>query len=63
MSEGVPLNSTGAANIFLNTGKNTKVNSPEGTVIHLNTGDLLFTFLIKYNIVLRHEYVNNVVFY
>lgn len=40
MSEGVPLNSPGAANIFLNTGKNTKVNSPEGTVIHLNTGDL-----------------------
>ncbi|KAJ8735814.1 hypothetical protein PYW07_007434 [Mythimna separata] len=37
MSEGVPLNSPGAANIFLNTGKNTKVNSPEGTVIHLNT--------------------------
>lgn len=38
MSEGVPLNSTGTANIFLNTGKNTKVNSSEGTVIHLNTG-------------------------
>ncbi|XP_026739001.1 uncharacterized protein LOC113501898 isoform X1 [Trichoplusia ni] len=37
MSEGVPLNSTGAANIFLNTGKNTKLNSPDGTVIHLNT--------------------------
>lgn len=39
MSEGVPLNSTGAANIFLNTGKNTKLNSPDGTIIHLNTGD------------------------
>ncbi|CAB3241091.1 unnamed protein product [Arctia plantaginis] len=37
MSEGVPLNSTGAASIFLNTGRNTKVNSPEGTVIHLKT--------------------------
>ncbi|KOB69104.1 Uncharacterized protein OBRU01_13650 [Operophtera brumata] len=36
--EGVPLNSAGAANIFLNTGKNTKVNSPDGTVIHLKTG-------------------------
>ncbi|XP_047520065.1 uncharacterized protein LOC125059616 isoform X1 [Pieris napi] len=33
--EGVPLNSAGAANIFLNTGKNPKVK--EGTVIHLNT--------------------------
>lgn len=37
--EGVPLNSTGAANIFLNTGKNTKVNSPNGAVIHLKTGE------------------------
>ncbi|XP_034837696.1 uncharacterized protein [Maniola hyperantus] len=34
--EGVPLNSTGAANIYLNTGKN-KVNERDGTVIHLNT--------------------------
>ncbi|XP_023949762.2 uncharacterized protein LOC112054287 [Bicyclus anynana] len=34
--EGVPLNSTGAANIYLNTGKN-KVNDRDGTVIHLNT--------------------------
>ncbi|CAK1540274.1 unnamed protein product [Leptosia nina] len=33
--EGVPLNSAGAANIFLNTGKNSKVN--DGTVIHLKT--------------------------
>lgn len=39
MSEDVPLNSTGAASIFLNTGRNTKFNSPEGTVIHLKTGD------------------------
>ncbi|XP_028169830.1 uncharacterized protein LOC114359585 isoform X1 [Ostrinia furnacalis] len=38
ISEGVPLNSTGAANIFLNTGKSTaKLNSPDGTVIHLKT--------------------------
>ncbi|RVE51940.1 hypothetical protein evm_003406 [Chilo suppressalis] len=37
MSEDVPLNSTGAANIFLNTGKNTKLNSPDGTVIHLKS--------------------------
>ncbi|CAH2102164.1 unnamed protein product [Euphydryas editha] len=35
IGEGVPLNSPGAANIFLNTGKNKKVN--DGTVIHLNT--------------------------
>ncbi|CAG4954160.1 unnamed protein product [Colias eurytheme] len=35
LSEGVPLNSAGAANIFLNTGKNPKVN--DGTVIHLQT--------------------------
>ncbi|XP_061709367.1 uncharacterized protein LOC133519347 isoform X1 [Cydia pomonella] len=36
--EGVPLNSAsaGAANIFLNSGKNTKAKS-DGTVIHLNT--------------------------
>ncbi|XP_041975839.1 uncharacterized protein LOC121730748 [Aricia agestis] len=34
LSEGVPLNS-GAANIFLNTGKKAKSN--DGTVIHLNT--------------------------
>ncbi|XP_045770461.1 uncharacterized protein LOC123870987 [Maniola jurtina] len=34
--EGVPLNSAGAANIYLNTGKN-KVNDRDGTVIHLNT--------------------------
>lgn len=38
LCEGVPLNSSGSANIFLNTGKN-KVN-PDGTVIHLKTGDL-----------------------
>lgn len=40
LSEGVPLNSPGAANIFLNTGNgaNTKVNSPNGTVIHLKAG-------------------------
>lgn len=37
ISEDVPLNSTGAASIFLNTGRNTKVNSPDGTVIHLKT--------------------------
>lgn len=36
--EGVPLNSAGAANIFLNTGKN-KINDRDGTVIHLKTGD------------------------
>uniref|UniRef100_A0A1E1W729 THD domain-containing protein n=1 Tax=Pectinophora gossypiella TaxID=13191 RepID=A0A1E1W729_PECGO len=35
LGEGVPLNSSGAANIFLNTGRS-KVN-PDGTVIHLNT--------------------------
>ncbi|XP_046963505.1 uncharacterized protein LOC124532585 isoform X1 [Vanessa cardui] len=35
LGEGVPLNSAGAANIFLNTGKNKKVN--DGTVIHLKT--------------------------
>lgn len=39
LGEGVPLNSPGA-NIFLNTGKKNKVN--DGTVIHLNTGDLQF---------------------
>ncbi|XP_068626628.1 uncharacterized protein [Battus philenor] len=33
--EGVPLNSTGAANIFLNTSKDRKIN--DGTIIHLNT--------------------------
>lgn len=38
--EGVPLNSAGAANIFLNTGKNPK--AKDGTVIHLNTGDFQF---------------------
>ncbi|XP_075976371.1 uncharacterized protein LOC142976728 [Anticarsia gemmatalis] len=37
MSEDMPLNSTGAASIFLNTGRNTKLNSPDGTVIHLKT--------------------------
>lgn len=47
ISEGVPLNSTGAANIFLNTGRNTKVNSTDGTVIHLKTGDL-FIYLPTY---------------
>ncbi|CAK1602377.1 unnamed protein product [Parnassius mnemosyne] len=35
LCEGVPLNSPGAANIFLNTTKSRKVN--DGTVIHLNT--------------------------
>ncbi|KAL4716918.1 hypothetical protein ACJJTC_012729 [Scirpophaga incertulas] len=35
ISEGVPLNTAGAANIFLNTGKNSKL-STDGTVIHLN---------------------------
>lgn len=43
--EGVPLDTAGAANIFLNTGKNTKVNSPDGTVIHLKTGDLFLLLL------------------
>ncbi|CAG9796364.1 unnamed protein product [Diatraea saccharalis] len=37
MSEDVPLNATGAANIFLNTGKNTKFNSTDGTIIHLKS--------------------------
>lgn len=42
LCEGMPLNSTGAANIFLNTSKNRKDN--DGTVIHLNTGtSYLFT--------------------
>lgn len=40
VSEDVPLNSPGAASIFLNTGINTKVNSPDGNFIHLKTGDL-----------------------
>lgn len=48
ISEGVPLNSSGAANIFLNTGnsknKDSKVNSHDGTVIHLKTGEFLFSF-------------------
>ncbi|OWR45469.1 TNFSF5 protein [Danaus plexippus plexippus] len=35
LSEGVPLNSSGGANIFLNAGKNNKLN--DGTVIHLTT--------------------------
>lgn len=39
ISEGVPLNASGAAKIYMNTGNNTKVNSPNGTVIHLQTGD------------------------
>lgn len=46
IGEGVPLNSTGAANIFLNTGKNTKVNSPDGTIIHLKTGNLFFILIM-----------------
>lgn len=37
IGEGVPLNSSGAGNLFLNTGKN-KVTT-DGTVIHLNTGE------------------------
>ncbi|CAG9135913.1 unnamed protein product [Plutella xylostella] len=37
ISEGVPLNASGAAKIYMNTGNNTKVNSPNGTVIHLQT--------------------------
>lgn len=39
LSEGVPLNTPGAANIFLNTGNNKKVTPSTGTVIHLKTGD------------------------
>lgn len=38
LSEGVPLNSTGAANIFLNTGKGPRTNTQDGTVIQLKTG-------------------------
>lgn len=43
ISEGVPLNASGAANIFLNTGtgKDTKQKSHDGTVIHLKTGELI----------------------
>ncbi|KAJ0182315.1 hypothetical protein K1T71_001684 [Dendrolimus kikuchii] len=39
ISEGVPLNASGAANIFLNTGtgKESKQKSNDGTVIHLKT--------------------------
>lgn len=51
ISEGVPLNSTGAANIFLNTGKSTaKLNSPDGTVIHLKTGEFLGNEIFTYKI-------------
>lgn len=40
LCEGVPLNSPGAANIFLNTSNDRKVK--DGTVIHLKTGDYSF---------------------
>lgn len=42
IGEGVPLNASGAAKLFLNTGKN-KV-TPDGTVIHLNTGEFIIIF-------------------
>lgn len=45
LSEGVPLNSSGGANIFLNAGKNNKLN--DGTVIHLTTGDIQFLIIKK----------------
>lgn len=50
LGEGVPLNSAGAANIFLNTGKK---NINDGTVIHLKTGDFQFQVIISFSSIIN----------